>query len=164
LDGPRRDDLRVGIGWDLHPLVEGRPLVLGGVEIPFERGLGGHSDADVLVHAICDALLGGASLGDLGGHFPSEDPRYRGISSLELLTQVARMVRARGWEIGNVDAVVLAQAPRLSPFLEQMRKRLSEVMDLPLGVLSIKVKSPEALGALGRGEGIGALAVALLRR
>lgn len=164
MDGPRRADLRVGIGWDLHPLVEGRPLVLGGVEIPFERGLGGHSDADVLVHAICDALLGGASLGDLGGHFPPEDPRYQGVSSLGLLAEVVRMVRAQGWEIGNVDAVVLAQVPRLSPFLEQMRKKLSGVMALPLDLLSIKVKSPESLGALGRAEGIGAMAVVLLRR
>jgi 2-C-methyl-D-erythritol 2,4-cyclodiphosphate synthase len=150
----------VGFGFDLHPLVPGRPLVLGGVEIPFEVGLGGHSDADVLAHAVGEALLGALALGDLGRHFPDTDPRYRGISSLVLLGRVVEMVRARGGRVVNVDATVLAQAPRLAPHLEEMAKRLADALGLDLGVVSVKAKSPEGLGLVGRREGIAAMAVA----
>jgi 2-C-methyl-D-erythritol 2,4-cyclodiphosphate synthase len=150
---------RVGLGFDLHPLVTGRPLVLGGVTIPSEVGLGGHSDADVLSHAIGEALLGALALGDLGRHFPDTDPRYRGISSLALLTQVVALVAARGGRLVNVDATVLAQAPRLAPHLPEMAKRLADTLGLPPDAVSVKAKSPEGLGLLGRREGIAAMAV-----
>ncbi len=163
MDAPR-SEIRVGLGWDAHPLVEGRPLVLGGVEIPFPKGLQGHSDADVLSHAVSDALLGAASLGDLGGHFPPGDPRFRGVRSLELLRQVVEMVKREGWEIVNVDAALIAQEPRLGPHLQQMKGRLSEAIGLPPTRISLKAKSPEGLGALGRAEGIAALAVALIAK
>ena len=150
---------RVGFGFDLHPLVPGRPLVLGGVTVPGERGLGGHSDADVLTHAIGEALLGALALGDLGRHFPDSDPRYRGISSLVLLGQVLKLVAARGGRLVNVDATVLAQAPRLQPHLAEMAKRLSDVLGIGTERVSVKAKSPEGLGLLGREEGIAAMAV-----
>ena len=151
---------RVGFGFDLHPLVPGRPLVLGGVEVPSEVGLGGHSDADVLSHAVGEALLGALALGDLGRHFPDTDPRYRGISSLVLLGRVMELVRARGGRLINVDATVLAQAPRLAPFLEEMAKRLAGALEVDPGTVSVKAKSPEGLGLVGRREGIAAMAVA----
>ena len=150
---------RVGFGFDLHPLVPGRPLVLGGVTVPSDVGLGGHSDADVLAHAIGEALLGALSLGDLGGHFPDTDSRYRGISSLALLTAVVGLVQGRGGRLVNVDATVLAQAPRLSPHLTEMAKRLADTLRIPEGRVSVKAKSPEGLGLLGRREGIAAMAV-----
>jgi 2-C-methyl-D-erythritol 2,4-cyclodiphosphate synthase len=153
---------RVGLGFDIHPLVDGRPLVLGGVEIPSPRGLGGHSDADALTHAVADALLGALALGDLGQHFPDSDPRYRGISSLRLLTEVATRVRSHGGQIVNVDATVVAEAPRLAGWLESMRARLAETLGLPVGRVSVKAKRAEQLGALGRQEGIAAMAVALV--
>jgi 2-C-methyl-D-erythritol 2,4-cyclodiphosphate synthase len=151
---------RVGFGFDLHPLVEGRPLVLGGVTVPSELGLGGHSDADVLAHAVADALLGALALGDLGRHFPDTDPRWRDVSSLTLLARVLEMVAARGGRIVNVDATVLAQAPRLAPHLPEMAKRLSDTLGIPVDRVSVKAKSPEGLGLLGRREGIAAMAVA----
>ena len=151
--------LRVGQGFDLHPLVRGRALILGGVTVPSEVGLGGHSDADVLTHAIAEALLGALALGDLGRHFPDSDPRYRGISSLTLLREVVGLVVARGGRLVNVDATVLAQAPRLSPFLDEMAKRLADALGLGLDAVSVKAKSPEGLGLLGRREGIAAMAV-----
>ena len=150
---------RVGFGFDLHPLVPGRPLVLGGVTVPADLGLGGHSDADVLSHAIGEALLGALALGDLGRHFPDTDARYQGISSLALLTEVIALVRARGGTLVNVDATVLAQAPRLAPLLDEMAKRLADTLRIPLGRVSIKAKSPEGLGLLGRKEGMAAMAV-----
>jgi 2-C-methyl-D-erythritol 2,4-cyclodiphosphate synthase len=150
---------RVGFGFDLHPLVPGRPLILGGVTVPADLGLGGHSDADVLVHAIGEALLGALALGDLGRHFPDSDPRYRGISSLVLLRAVATLVSARGGRVVNVDGTVLAQAPRLAPYLPDMAGRLAETLVLPLEAVSVKAKSPEGLGLLGRREGIAAMAV-----
>ena len=150
---------RVGFGIDVHPLVRGRPLVLGGVTIPSETGLAGHSDADVLAHAIGEALLGALALGDLGRHFPDTDPRYAGISSLALLREVVALVRARGGTLVNVDATVLAQAPRLQPWLSEMVKRLADTLGLEGEALSVKAKSPEHLGMLGRGEGIAAMAV-----
>ncbi|MGH7276790.1 MAG: 2-C-methyl-D-erythritol 2,4-cyclodiphosphate synthase [Candidatus Rokuibacteriota bacterium] len=150
---------RTGFGFDLHPLVEGRPLVLGGVTVESHRGLGGHSDADVLSHAIGEALLGALALGDLGRHFPDTDPRYRGISSLVLLRHAVELVTARGGSLVNVDATVLAQAPKLAPHLPEMAKRLAEALGLALDRVSVKAKSPEGLGLLGRREGIAAMAV-----
>ena len=150
---------RVGFGFDLHPFAPGRPLVLGGVTVEFDRGLGGHSDADVLSHAVGEALLGALALGDLGRHFPDTDPRYRGISSLTLLRHVVELVRARGGRLVNVDATVLAQAPRLAPLLPEMAKRLADVLGLEIDRVSVKAKSPEGLGLLGRQEGMAAMAV-----
>ena len=150
---------RSGFGFDLHPLVAGRPLVLGGVTVPSESGLDGHSDADVLSHAIGEALLGALALGDLGRHFPDTDPRWRGVSSLLLLEQVIALVRSRGGTLVNVDATVLAQAPRLAAHLPEMAKRLSGVLGIPLDRVSVKAKSPEGLGLVGRREGIAAMAV-----
>jgi 2-C-methyl-D-erythritol 2,4-cyclodiphosphate synthase len=150
---------RTGFGFDVHPLVSGRPLVLGGVTIESDVGLLGHSDADVLSHAIGEALLGALALGDLGRHFPDSDERYRGISSLVLLRHVVELVAAQNAYIVNVDATVLAQAPRLSPHLAEMAKRLADVLGLPPGRVSVKAKSPEGLGLVGRKEGIAAMAV-----
>jgi 2-C-methyl-D-erythritol 2,4-cyclodiphosphate synthase len=150
---------KVGFGFDLHPLVPGRPLVLGGVTVPFDLGLGGHSDADVLSHAIGEALLGALALGDLGRHFPDTDPRYRGISSLELLGAVTKLVEARGGRLVNVDATILAQAPKLAGLLPEMAKRLAGTLGIPVDATSVKAKSPEGLGLLGREEGMAAMAV-----
>jgi 2-C-methyl-D-erythritol 2,4-cyclodiphosphate synthase len=150
---------RVGFGFDLHPLVTGRPLVLGGVTIESDLGLLGHSDADVLSHAIGEALLGALALGDLGRHFPDSDERYRGISSLVLLRHVVGLLAARQARIVNVDATVLAQAPRLAGRLPEMAKRLADVLDLAEEQVSVKAKSPEGLGVIGRREGIAAMAV-----
>jgi 2-C-methyl-D-erythritol 2,4-cyclodiphosphate synthase len=150
---------RAGFGFDVHPLVAGRPLVLGGVTIESDLGLLGHSDADVLSHAIGEALLGAMALGDLGRHFPDSDERYRGISSLVLLHHVVELLTAQGARIVNVDATVLAQAPRLSTRLPEMAKRLADVLGLPVGQVSVKAKSPEGLGVIGRREGIAAMAV-----
>lgn len=150
---------RVGLGFDLHPLVPDRALVLGGVTVPSDVGLGGHSDADVLSHAIGEALLGALALGDLGRHFPDTDPRYRGISSLTLLREVVALVTARGGRLVNVDGTIMAQAPRLAPFLPDMATRLAETLGLPVDAVSVKAKSPEGLGLLGRREGMAAMAV-----
>lgn len=150
---------RVGFGFDLHPLVSGRPLVLGGVTVPSELGLAGHSDADVLAHAVGEALLGALALGDLGRHFPDTDPRYRGISSLVLLEAVMHLVRTRGGRLINVDATVLAQAPKLAPLLPEMAKRLADTLGIDADAVSVKAKSPEGLGLLGRQEGMAAMAV-----
>jgi 2-C-methyl-D-erythritol 2,4-cyclodiphosphate synthase len=150
---------RVGFGFDLHPLVAGRPLVLGGVTVPSELGLGGHSDADVLAHAVGEALMGALALGDLGRHFPDSDPRYRGISSLVLLEAVMQLVRGRGGRLVNVDATVLAQAPKLAPMLPEMAKRLADTLGIDADAVSVKAKSPEGLGLLGRQEGMAAMAV-----
>ena len=150
---------RVGFGFDLHPLAAGRPLVLGGVTVESDRGLAGHSDADVLSHAVGEALLGALALGDLGRHFPDTDPRYRGISSLRLLRSVVELVTAQGGRLVNVDATVLAQAPRLAPLLPEMAKRLADALGLEGDRVSVKAKSPEGLGLVGRQEGIAAMAV-----
>jgi 2-C-methyl-D-erythritol 2,4-cyclodiphosphate synthase len=152
----------VGIGYDIHRLAEGRELVLGGARIPFLKGLLGHSDADVLSHAMCDALLGAAALGDIGSHFPDSDQRFAGISSLEMLSRVAAMVRGRGYEIANLDAVVVAEAPKLAPFIAQMRERLASALGIHPDRISIKAKTNEGLDAIGRGEAIAAYAVALV--
>lgn len=150
---------RVGFGFDLHPLVAGRPLVLGGVTVPSELGLGGHSDADVLAHAVGEALLGALALGDLGRHFPDTDARYKGVSSLALLEAVMELVRGRGGRLVNVDATVVAQAPKLGPLLPEMAKRLADTLGIHTDAVSVKAKSPEGLGLLGRSEGMAAMAV-----
>jgi 2-C-methyl-D-erythritol 2,4-cyclodiphosphate synthase len=150
---------RVGLGFDLHPLARNRPLVLGGVTIPSEVGLEGHSDADVLTHAVSEALLGALALGDLGRHFPDTDPRWAGVSSLKLLAEVVELVRRRGGRLVNVDATVLAQAPHLAPYLDEMAKRLADILGLTIDTVSVKAKSPEGLGLVGRREGIAAMAV-----
>ena len=156
-------EVRSGLGFDLHPLVAGRPLVLGGITVPGPRGLDGHSDADVLTHAVCEALLGALSLGDLGRLFPDTDPRYRGVSSLELLRGVMEVVTAHGGTLINVDATVVCQVPRLAGYLEQMVARLAETLKLAPGRVSVKAKSPEGLGLLGREEGIAAMVVVAVR-
>lgn len=151
--------VRSGLGFDLHPLVDDRPLVLGGVTVPAERGLGGHSDADVLTHAVCEALLGSLALGDLGRLFPDTDPRYKGASSLGLLRSVMDLIATKGARVVNVDVTVICQAPRLAPFLPEMATRLAATMGLEPGRVSVKAKSPEHLGLLGREEGIASMAV-----
>ena len=154
--------IRVGQGFDLHPVASGRPLVLGGVEVSADRGLAGHSDADVLTHAVADALLGALALGDLGHHLPDSDPSYRGISSLRLLALVREKVQARGGHVLNVDATVVAESPQLAGWLAAMRARLAETLEVAIDRVSVKAKRAEGLGALGRQEGIAALAVALV--
>jgi 2-C-methyl-D-erythritol 2,4-cyclodiphosphate synthase len=162
---PRPSPLpRVGIGLDVHALVPGRRLVLGGVEIPYEAGLAGHSDGDALVHAVVDALLGAAGRGDIGHWFPSSDPRWAGADSLEMLRIVVETLRDEGWAIGNVDATVIAQRPRIGPHLPMMRERLAAVLDLSVEAVSVKATTTDHLGALGRSEGIAGQAVALLVR
>lgn len=156
------DALRIGTGFDVHRLVVGRPLILGGVTIPYERGLAGHSDADVVLHALADALLGAAALGDLGKHFPPGDSRFAGADSRDLLRQVTAMVATAGWAALNVDVTVIAEAPRLSPHVTAMRQVMAELLALPLGAVSVKATTTEGLGFTGRGEGIAAQAVVLL--
>ena len=157
-------EFRIGHGYDVHRLVAGRPLILGGVEIPHSRGLLGHSDADVLLHAVCDAVLGALALGDIGQHFPDTDPAYKGISSVSLLTQVVSLMRAEGYLLANLDATVLAQAPKLAPYLPVMRARIAEVFSVVVGQISIKATTEEHLGFTGREEGIAAHAVCLLQK
>ena len=152
----------VGIGYDAHRFVEGRRLWLGGVEIPHSRGLDGHSDADALLHAICDALLGAAGLGDIGRHFPSSDPLLKGIASTELLRRTCRLVHHAGYGVSNIDAVVIAEEPRLGPFQERMRAVIATAAGVAAPTVNVKVTSNERMGAIGRGEGIAAHAVALL--
>lgn len=154
--------MRTGIGYDIHALVSGRPLVLGGVLIPHEIGLDGHSDADVLTHAIIDALLGAAALGDIGEHFPSADPTYRDANSLELLRRAVDLVRDAGYRAINVDATVIAQAPQLSPHIGAMRSALAETIGIEVGAVSVKATTADRLGAIGQGEGIAAMATALV--
>ena len=153
---------RVGLGFDLHPVAFDRPLILGGVVVPAEPGLAGHSDADVLSHAVAEALLGALALGDLGRRFPDTDPRYKGVSSLKLVAEVLSLVASAGARVINVDATILAQSPRLPPWLPEMAKRLAETLGVDSGRVSVKAKSPEGLGLLGRQEGIAALAVVSL--
>lgn len=154
--------IRVGEGWDTHALVPGRKLLLGGVEIPFDRGLLGHSDADALLHAITDALLGAAGLGDIGRHFPDTDERFKGADSIVLLAEAALRVRQAGWQIGNVDSTVIAQAPKLAPHIEAMRTRIAQALDVPATNVNVKAKTAEKLGPVGLGQSIEARAVVLL--
>ena len=156
------DEYRIGQGYDVHRLVEGRKLILGGVEIPWERGLLGHSDADVLLHAVMDALLGAAALGDIGAHFPDTDVQYAGADSAQLLLRVGELLRNAGWRVVNVDATVVAQRPRLAPYILQMRENIARALDIEVARVSVKATTEEHLGFTGRGEGISAQAVALL--
>ena len=156
--------LRVGHGYDVHRLVEGRALILGGVTVPFDRGLLGHSDADVLIHAVMDALLGAAALGDIGKLFPDSDAAYAGADSIALLERVTALLREHGWQVGNVDATVVAQAPKLAPYVPEMRRRLAEAMGLDVDCVSVKATTEERLGFTGSGEGMAAHAVALIER
>jgi len=153
---------RIGTGFDVHQLVEGRNLIMGGVKIPYERGLLGHSDADVLLHAIADALLGAAALGDIGKHFPDSDSAYKGADSRVLLRSVVARVRAAGWQVGNVDATIIAQAPKMAPHIEHMRRNIASDCAVVPDRVSVKATTTEMLGFTGRGEGIAAQAVALL--
>lgn len=156
--------LRVGHGYDVHRLVEGRALILGGVTVPFDRGLLGHSDADVLTHAVMDALLGAAALGDIGKLFPDSDAAYAGADSIALLRRVTALLREHGWQVGNVDATVVAQAPKLAPYIPEMRRHLAETMGLDVDCVSVKATTEERLGFTGSGEGMAAHAVALIER
>ena len=152
------------MGYDVHRLAENRKMIIGGVEIPYEKGLLGHSDADVLVHAVMDALLGALALGDIGRHFPDTDPAYKGADSLALLRHVSALIREKGWQVGNIDATVLAQAPKLAPYREQMRANIAEMLETDVSRVSVKATTEERLGFTGSGEGMAAHAVALLER
>ena len=154
--------MRVGIGYDVHRLVKGRDLFLGGIKIPFEKGLAGHSDADVLTHAICDALLGAAALGDIGKHFPDSDPAFRNIRSTVLLRQTADMIEHKGYRVQNIDATVMAEAPTLAPFMMAMRDLLAQTLEVAPGQINIKATTHEGLGDIGKGEAIAALCIALI--
>jgi 2-C-methyl-D-erythritol 2,4-cyclodiphosphate synthase len=155
-------NIRVGEGWDTHALVEGRPLMLGGVQIPHDKGLLGHSDADVLLHAITDALLGAAGLGDIGSHFPDTEAQFQGADSAVLLAEVARIVRAKGYAIGNVDSTVIAQAPRMAPYIGAMRARIAQVLGIARDCVNVKAKTAEKMGPVGLGQAIEARAIVLL--
>jgi len=154
--------VRIGQGFDVHALVKGRKLIVGGVTIPFDKGLDGHSDADVLIHAVCDALLGAAALGDIGRHFPDTDPKYKNADSRALLREVARKVREAGFSIANVDATVIAEAPKMAPHIAAMVANLAADLAVSPGRVNVKAKTAERLGAIGRGEGIAAEAITLL--
>ena len=154
--------MRVGIGYDAHRLVKDRPLILGGVNIPHTCGLLGHSDADVLVHAICDALLGAAALGDIGQHFPDNQPQYRGINSLILLAEVKQKINQQGWQISNIDSIIVAQQPKMAPYINTMRENLARCLDIDIGQVGVKATSTEGMGYEGRQEGISAQAIVLL--
>ena len=156
--------MRVGIGYDIHPLTTGRRLVLGGIEIPFDKGLDGWSDADVLTHAIIDALLGAATLGDIGSHFPPGEPQYKGISSLVLLEKVKNELDKNGWQVNNIDATIVAEKPKLKDFIAGMRQQFSQTLGSELSQVSVKASTSAILGFVGRGEGIAAHAIAMLER
>ncbi len=155
-------NIRIGNGYDVHRLVEGRKLILGGVDVPHSMGLYGHSDADALVHALCDALLGALGVGDIGAYFPDTDPKWAGISSLLLLKEVMRMVREKGFEVANTDSVIVAQKPKLAPYFKEMKKNIASVLGVETGRINIKATTTEKLGFAGREEGVVAYAVALL--
>ena len=154
--------MRIGIGYDVHKLISGRPLVLGGVTIPFSKGLEGHSDADVLLHAICDALLGAAGAGDIGMHFPDTDPRYKDANSLQLLNATVKIIQAKDFGVSNLDATVFAETPKLHPFREEMQRNIAHTIRVDLSCVNIKATTTEGLGYIGMGEGIAAMCVALL--
>jgi len=157
-------NLRIGHGYDVHKLVSNRDLILGGVTIPYEKGLLGHSDADVLIHAVCDSLLGALALGDIGKHFPNSDAQYAGIDSRLLLLRTAELIREKGWQIANIDATVIAEAPCLAPYIQTMRENITNVLGLPPDTVSVKATTEEHLGFTGQGLGIAAHAVCLLFR
>jgi 2-C-methyl-D-erythritol 2,4-cyclodiphosphate synthase len=157
-----KNNLRIGIGYDVHPLVPGRKLILGGTEIPFSKGLEGWSDADALTHAVMDALLGAAALGDIGQHFPSGEPEYEGISSIVLLEQIVEKLEERGYRVVNIDATVVAEEPRLREYIDEMRHNLSHVLGIDMDRVSVKASTNNGVGDIGRGEGIAAIAVAMI--
>lgn len=157
-------DFRIGQGYDVHRLVEGRPLILGGVTVPYEKGLDGHSDADVLLHAIMDALLGAAALGDIGKLFPDTDEAYRGISSITLLVRVRETLHANGWQVVNVDCTLVAQAPKLAPYREEMRRNIAAALGVEVSRISVKATTEEHLGFTGEGLGMGAQAIAMIEK
>jgi len=154
--------MRIGKGFDVHKLISGRKLILGGVAIPFEKGLLGHSDADVLVHSICDALLGAAGLGDIGLHFPDTEAKFKDISSVKLLEKTYKMIYEKGFKLKNLDCIIIAQEPKFSPFREEMQQNIARAMNVSTGRINIKATTTEGLGMFGRGEGIGAMCVALI--
>jgi len=154
---------RVGIGFDVHRFIEGRPLKIGGVEIPFDKGLFGHSDADVLLHAVSDAILGAVALGDIGKHFPDTDEKYRGADSLNLLAEVYKLLKKKGFKVVNVDSVVIAQKPKLAPYIDEMRKNIAAVLEISVESVSVKATTTEKLGFTGREEGIAAQAVVMVQ-
>ncbi len=154
--------MHIGLGIDVHRLASSRKLVLGGVVIPYEKGLLGHSDADVLVHAVCDAILGAAGLGDIGQHFPDTDPEYKDVSSLKLLATTAQMIRGKGFSVQNIDATILAEAPKLSPYKAEMEKNIARTIEIDPNNVNVKATTFEGLGMIGKGQGIGAMCVALL--
>ena len=156
--------LRIGQGYDIHPLVEGRPLLIGGEEIPFDRGLEGHSDGDVLLHALGDAILGASGLGDLGDHFPPSDPQWKGADSIGLLQRIVELASKKGFTIANVDLCVIAEVPKLAPYRESIRSRIAATLSIPIDAVGLKATTNERLGAIGREEGIAALAVVLLEK
>ena len=156
--------MRTGIGYDVHRLTEGRKLILGGVEIPYEKGLLGHSDADVLVHAVMDALLGAAALGDIGKHFPDTDPQYEGISSIRLLEHVGRILDEKGYVIENIDATIIAQHPRMRPYIDQMRENIAEALKIETDQVNVKATTEEGLGFTGTGEGISSQAICAVEK
>ena len=154
--------MRVGIGYDIHRLVEGRKLFLGGIEIPFEKGLLGHSDADVLLHAVCDSLLGAAGSGDIGRHFPDTDPKYKNIASMKLLEKTAAIIRADGFAIRNIDTIVFAEAPKIGPFRLEIQQNIANALEMPPNCVNVKATTTEGLGVIGKGDGIGAMSIALI--
>lgn len=154
--------MRVGMGYDVHRLTERRKLIIGGVEIPYEKGLLGHSDADVLIHAVMDALLGAAALGDIGKHFPDSDPAYKGISSILLLKKVGELLKKQGYSIGNIDAVVIAQKPKMAPYISLMRQNMADALGITVECISVKATTEEGLGFTGKGEGISSQAICLI--
>ena len=156
--------MRVGMGYDVHKLVENRDLILGGVKIPYEKGLLGHSDADVLLHAIMDALLGAAALGDIGKHFPDSDHRYKGISSIELLKHVGSLLKENNWLIENIDSTIIAQKPKMAPHIENMRKNISEALNINIDQINVKATTEEGLGFTGEGKGISSQSICLLTK
>ncbi|MCR4867058.1 MAG: 2-C-methyl-D-erythritol 2,4-cyclodiphosphate synthase [Lachnospiraceae bacterium] len=154
--------MRVGMGYDVHKLVEGRKLIIGGVDIPYEKGLLGHSDADVLLHAISDSLLGAAALGDIGKHFPDNDPKYKGADSLKLLEQVGKMIEDERFIIQNIDATIVAQAPKMRPYIDKMRENIADALSIDIGQVNVKATTEEGLGFTGNGEGISAYSICML--
>jgi len=156
--------LKVGIGYDLHRLAEGRKLFLGGIEIPYHKGLLGHSDADVLIHALCDSLLGAIAEGDIGEHFPDSEPKYHGISSMKLLEQVSELIKSKGYSVCNIDAVVIAQEPSLTPFKDKIKEKVSKALNIAKESVSIKAKTNEGVGEIGHSEAISCYVVSLLER
>lgn len=157
-------NFKIGHGYDLHRLVEGRALILGGVDIPYEKGLLGHSDADVLVHALMDALLGAVALGDIGKHFPDSDPKYKGISSILLLSEVKKIIEKEGFSLSNADVTVIAQKPKLLPYIYEMRKNIADTLECDISLINVKATTEEGLGTTGNGDAIAAHAVCLIER